>query len=262
MTDEEFISRYYPELILTFTKVTSPVLHCSNQSSECCICLEPCKTRLPCTHTIHQLCLLTWLDNQRSCPCCRQECQLVDQKVVDWFYVSMFSKLSERFIATFQHKVHWKAISMAQVLSERFIIKYQHKVDWANISAYQVLSEPFIKRFADKLDWIGIILHQIISEDLIETYKNKVDWVTLSYSYKLSKSFIKRFAEYLHWEGISGSDLDEELIELFQSKVDWVAISWSYQELSENFLLKYRDKLDWNGVLRRQSLSEEFIRRC
>ncbi len=252
MADEKFISRYYPELVLTFTKVHKLKLHRSNQPSDCCICLEPCNWKLSCNHPTHQLCILRWLERQRTCPCCRQECQLVEQSVVDWFYVSIVSKLSERFIGTFQHKVNWKAISMAQVLSERFIIKYQHKVDWENISAYQVLSEPFIKRFAGKLDWDNISTYQVLSEDFIKRYADKLGWENISTYQVLSEDFIKRFADKLDWIGIIlNQKVSDRLIKTYQNKVDWVTLSNSYK-LSNGFIRRFAKYLLMNDIYESQ----------
>ena len=34
-----------------------------------------------------------------------------------------------------------------------------------------------------------------------------------------------------------------------------------YQKLSEEFIKKFQDKVDWNNISARQELSEEFIRK-
>jgi len=52
------------------------------------------------------------------------------QDKVDWWCISMYQKLSEKFIIQFQDRVHWGCISMYQKLSEKFIIQFQDRVHW------------------------------------------------------------------------------------------------------------------------------------
>ena len=52
--------------------------------------------------------------------------------------------------------------------------------------------------------------------------------------------------------------LSEPFIEKYKDKVDWTYISM-YQKLSESFIEKYKDKVDWTYISIYQKLSEEFI---
>jgi len=61
------------------------------------------------------------------------------------------------------------------------------------------------------------------------------------------------------WEEISSyQSLSEEFIEKYKNKVDWFYIS-KYQSLSEEFIEKHEDKVDWLYISQYQSLSEDFI---
>ena len=53
--------------------------------------------------------------------------------------------------------------------------------------------------------------------------------------------------------------LSEKFIEKFENYVDWDFIS-CYQNLSEEFIIKHQDKLTWKYIFSRQKLSEKFIR--
>ena len=53
--------------------------------------------------------------------------------------------------------------------------------------------------------------------------------------------------------------LSEEFIEKHSDKLDWRDISWS-QKLSEKFIEKHSNKIDWKEISEYQNLSEEFIK--
>ena len=51
----------------------------------------------------------------------------------------------------------------------------------------------------------------------------------------------------------------ENFIRKFKDKVDWSRIS-QYKKLSEDFIREFKDKVDWKRISRYQKLSEDFIR--
>jgi hypothetical protein len=51
--------------------------------------------------------------------------------------------------------------------------------------------------------------------------------------------------------------LSESFIEKYKDKVDWSRVSL-YQKLSEDFIEKYEDKVDWYCIFKYQKLSPEF----
>ena len=60
-----------------------------------------------------------------------------------------------------------------------------------------------------------------------------------------------------YYKLISNQKLSEEFIEKHKDKVNWSYIS-IHQKLSESFIEKYIDKVDWWYILKYQTLSEEF----
>ena len=54
--------------------------------------------------------------------------------------------------------------------------------------------------------------------------------------------------------------LSEDFIRKFQDKVDWFWIS-VYQELSEDFILEFKNMLDLWEISKTQKLSDDFIRK-
>ena len=86
-----------------------------------------------------------------------------------------------------------------------------------------------------------------------------------------NKNITQRVNEYLgtdykglitqeQWEVISAyQNLSEDFIREFQDKVNWSYIS-KYQKLSETFIREFQDKVSWGNISWYQKLSEDFIR--
>ena len=86
-----------------------------------------------------------------------------------------------------------------------------------------------------------------------------------------NKSITQRVNEYLgtdykelitkeQWVDISRrQNLSEEFMNEFQDKVNWCLIS-TYQKLSESFIREFQDKVDWHRISECQALSEDLIR--
>jgi len=66
------------------------------------------------------------------------------------------------------------------------------------------------------------------------------------------------FTDKFDWATISRLKLSEQFIEKYKDKVDWNRIS-ECQELSEKFIEKYKDKVNWYYISKHQKLSTEFI---
>lgn len=76
----------------------------------------------------------------------------------------------------------------------------------------------------------------------------------------LLENSIEENQEYLWWDAISCQQkLSEEFMIKFQDKINWRWIS-SFQKLSESFIRKYEDKLDMDHVSWCQVLTEDFIK--
>ena len=64
----------------------------------------------------------------------------------------------------------------------------------------------------------------------------------------------------MYWGCISSrQNLSEDFIQEFQDKVDWGYISM-FQKLSEDFIREFQDKVYWYNISTYQKLSESFIR--
>ena len=54
-------------------------------------------------------------------------------------------------------------------------------------------------------------------------------------------------------------ELSENFMRKYKDKVNWSSVSYR-QDLSEDFIREFQDRIDWWWILRTQNLSESFIR--
>jgi len=162
----------------------------------------------------------------------------------DWYCISKYQRLSERFIEKHEDRVTWYWISVNQKLSEKFIEKHENKVYWNWISEHQKLSEKFIEKHENRVYWNWISQYQRLSERFIEKHKDRVYWNCIFQYQKLSEEFIEKYEDRVYWNWISEHQkLSERFIEKYEDKVNWYFIS-RYQKLSERFIEKHKDRID------------------
>ena len=79
------------------------------------------------------------------------------------------------------------------------------------------------------------------------------------FSHNLSKIYELRLEEEKCFTDISGSSaLSEDYMRKYRNNLNWVIIS-KEQRLSEDFIREHKDKVHWKNITRYQCLSEEFI---
>ena len=76
---------------------------------------------------------------------------------------------------------------------------------------------------------------------------------------KLSENILNNASDN-YWDRLSSvKGLSEDFIRKFADKVNWKCIS-KYQKLSEYFIKEFADIVDWECISIYQTLSENFIR--
>lgn len=107
--------------------------------------------------------------------------------------------------------------------------------------------------------------HFNLSEEFIERLLSLVDndyiWFDIFEYHKLSENFIRKYVEQYDndiWSVISKyQTLSEDFIIEFKDKVDWYDISGK-QKFSEEFALKFHNELDWSLIIRRKLFLLDF----
>jgi len=132
----------------------------------------------------------------------------INKKLVNWYHISIYQKLSENFMDKHFKYLNKYNISAYQKLSESFIEKHFKDLDKYYISVYQKLSNEFItkhnltidednwlyksKQF--KLDYLkSINTYEVIDNDYIIAYKSvRDDYYSVfnfQYFYEVGKTY-------------------------------------------------------------------------
>lgn len=138
-----------------------------------------------------------------------------------------------------------------------YIRKNKNSVNW-DIIVKQNLSEEFIKEFKSFLDCKQILVSKQLSDKFLKEI--------FFYNYPLYEKWIyKNDKNYNAFDFIVVyQKLSESFLEMLISKKhiidypDWQIISET-QNLSENFIRKYKNELWWSCISAYQKLSDVFI---
>lgn len=162
-------------------------------------------------------------------------------------------------------------------------------LSWSHIIRYCNLPDPVLRKFADRLDWFEVSQRHHLGADFVEEFKDKFDWSELTQYHRFNKDQLLQYIDRIDWDRAPTyqPDIDEEVIDavMASSKKDefnwhgalvnipmsetflekyadkankWEIVSY-YQDLSEKFMEKFVDKLNWNYISQKQHLSRNFM---
>ncbi|ALN97805.1 tryptophan repeat gene family protein [Bacillus phage vB_BpuM-BpSp] len=108
------------------------------------------------------------------------------------------------------------------------------------------------------------ILMENIKKRIEENGFESTNWDTILSQYSKLEPIIELYIEKFnksHWILISGGqDLSEKFIEKYKDKIEWTRFS-QFSILDESIIEKYCDLVDWWCISTYQNLSEEFIKK-
>jgi len=184
-----------------------------------------------------------------------------------WDLTIYSQKLSESFLIDNIDKIAYGVMLANQDLSEKFIrnlikkniSEKKEKSLWWSINNYLKLSEEFMEEFEKKINWKDIKKNNKITElsdEFIEKYKNKLG---LNYSLKMitnKDKFIKDNNTILVEVKSLYSSLSDDFMQ--NNNTDKYSLSKN-KNISEEFVNKYHDKVDWEVILKECFLTEKFL---
>lgn len=186
---------------------------------------------------------------------------------LDWDIISSRQKLTQSTIEEFTDYVNWEQIFHNQTLSTNFIRKYINKLNdnsWKAICAFQELDEQFLRDFKDKVDWGIICINQKhIKEEFFEEEEIKGCYKMSQITQReLSLPWLERHANEFDeqsWNNICCfDDLSEKFMDKHSDKLNWMTTSGN-QKFSIKFAEKYKDKIVWEDIGYYVFLSPKFI---
>lgn len=179
--------------------------------------------------------------------------------------------------------------SLERMAIETEARKVNGYLDWHILTRYGNFTEDTIRKFADRIDWTEVSRYPHIGEAFIEEFKDKLNWSELSQYHRFNKDQLLQYIDYIDWDRAPTFQpaIDEDVIDavMTSSKKDefnwhgalvnipmsetflekyavkankWEIVSY-YQDLSEKFMEKFADKLNWNYISQKQHLSRKFM---
>ena len=182
--------------------------------------------------------------------------------------IDILEKLINKFA-----DINWQMIWENQHLNLKFVLKYIDFINWRSLSnnEYTIKNNiDILKQFYDRVIW-PIITQYSIAEEIIEYFIDKIDafsWINISINTKLSEGFIKRHVLKLDIVRILRCQkLNENFIEWLLNRdsliSDDIELCWSEisnkQKLSKNFIIKYKNNLHLNLLIRNKNIKRQFL---
>lgn len=193
------------------------------------------------------------------------------QKLLDYGYrlrdIYSDKPLSEKFMRENIDNLDWHRVLLDNVNID-FIREFKDNINWISYSKYSKIPFEVLKEFKDRFNWYEISSHyDNINKDFINLFEDKInlhnviinnttkldeDWVDKIY-YELDKD--EKYHLYNH-HIVS----EQFIVKHLKKERDWKRYASQVKGLSEDFIRKNANKLDWNLISQNQKLSMNFIR--
>jgi hypothetical protein len=184
------------------------------------------------------------------------------------FLSKKLRKVTEYLLNRPKYSRFWTDIVYVKKLPDNFIRKYVNKLNIFSLLDCQKLSEPILDILIDKIDSCYILWKQKhLSEAFLERHLQKFDIDLLLKHQKVSEDFIIRririknmtshgFNTMIENYGISSWFCDTYL--------HYININHIYYtvKLTDKFIQKHKDKLNWCMLCLYQKLTPETINKC
>lgn len=166
---------------------------------------------------------------------------------IDWYYISRFHNLSEKFIIDYQYYLElsialntsrlsndtiekvlasnktdifttyafYKYQNLSEELIEKIFLKYPTLVRWSAIFTYQKLSEKFIEKFASESKYLDMVsVTQKLSEEFIKKNEKKLSIPDIIDYQKISKPYMNTLLDSI--------DSEEYIKDLLAYRDSWI----------------------------------------
>ena len=186
-----------------------------------------------------------------------------NQDSLDFTELCKIYPFTESLAYILKHKVDWNILYIYNtvILDKYFFYNNEGYLDWERISAFKNLPDNALIRCPDRLNWSMICKNSIIKESTMEILYQYLDKGEIAVHQHLSEKFIEEHLKDLkcYMEEICDNQkLSEDFIRKYKDIVDWRAVSRS-QKLSEAFMEEMKDYLDWSWACMCQKMTASFI---
>lgn len=164
-------------------------------------------------------------------------------------------KLIPNLLKKFEKYINWKKFSAKYNLSIELTKEYQDKLDWFAVSQSNKLNKEFVREFQNLLDWDYISGNSVFDEDFFEEFNEKVNWEKVGEQREFSLNFIRK-----HKSKIKNAEFRTDNISIIRELKDSISFKLiDYFEFSEDLLYEFKEKVDWELLIKKRRLSESLI---
>lgn len=195
----------------------------------------------------------------------------------------VYTPANEEFINKIESKgtVNWATIKVDN-LSNEMIINHSDEINWVlnrNDLSKRKWEEEFIAKYADNFSWKDLPVYHLPPK-FLNKHKDKINWEDLSCEVR-SEKFIKVFHNFVCWQNLPAKKYSDAFAIEFKDKIYWPKVEidqfsettieaccdnpmfpWNrvsrMDNLSEAFMKKHRDSLDWEIIAKKKNLSKTF----
>lgn len=136
------------------------------------------------------------------------------------------------------------------------------EINWIELSSNVNINLSFVREFKSQLDWSLVTSNKHIidvnKESILDEFIDSLDWDYISRHIELSTERLVKYRDVLKWnivnERFDYNGLDLTLIDFIQDYVNWSKLSASSILFTEEFLHKYRSKINWYEFSRNESV--------
>ena len=178
-------------------------------------------------------------------------------------------KEREDFIREFIQEIDCFSIA-TQVCGVSVDFVRQMLYKWDDNDLFYALDPDHYFQFAPnaKRNWGGMTYFAAadMDEELVERYKELLDWKYVLQNRHFSDNFIDRNIDFFMWIDKNNSNfqlwntisfyqpnLSNEFIDRFADQLDWELMS-ANQDLSETIMLKYFNRINWEAALSNKNI--------
>jgi hypothetical protein len=196
---------------------------------------------------------------------------------LDFYNLALNQNLPDDIIDKYQNNFDWDIISQEQLLKLQTIAKYHKKINWSllplNIKTQYLFNDSFVLIFQKENFWDNIGWMDKVTVECLWNFKNLITnkgWFSIiehkELPYDKLIEFIDEILPNLNinedecWDLISmNQNLTEEFIEKYQDKLVWSSISL-FQNLSWEFIKKFSNKIILKNLSNNDCLNENLIK--
>jgi hypothetical protein len=163
----------------------------------------------------------------------------------DWYYISSKQKIDLVFIEKYFDKIQWNPLSQnINIINYKIIEKYHDKLIWQELTKHGI-NEYILINFINYFDficWSNISQFSVLSNDFIKTFLSFLDLDIIFRFQRISESLLISIVECF----IADESYYFESIGLNQN-------------LSKNFIIKYKDHLPLKILIRNRNISRKLL---